>query len=127
MPTNKAMHVKQQMAEKDKGDLKRLARVVRAFMAEDKSMPLSRVLLFLEIAQEEGLTTTELSQRTGFSVPVTTRQMLDIGEYDRNNDPGLGLVQHHTDLSDRRRNSVQLTVRGAALGRQVADLIRKEN
>jgi DNA-binding MarR family transcriptional regulator len=122
----KQMHVKQQLGDLDKGELKRLARVLRAFMGVDKSLPVSRALLFLEIAMEEGLTTTELSQRTGASVPVTTRQMLDIGEYDRHQEPGLGLVQHHTDLGDRRRNSVQLTPRGASLGRQVADLLRKE-
>jgi len=119
------MHVEQKVSDQDKVELKKLARVLRAFMGVQKAMPVSRALLFLEIAFEEGLTTTELAQRTGSTVPVTTRQMLDIGEYNRSNEPGLGLVQHHTDLSDRRRNSVQLTPRGTSLARQLAGLTRK--
>src|SRR4051794_28560131 len=98
----KPMHVEQKIKPEDKAELKRLVRVLHTLGEEQKAMPLSRAILLLEIAIEEGLTTTELSTRTGSSVPVTTRQMLDIGEYDRNNEPGLGLVQHHTNLSDRR-------------------------
>ena len=125
MKTRRNMYVQQKVSDQDKAELKRLVRVLKAFHAVQASMPVSRMLLLIEIALEEGLTTTQLAGRTGYSVPVTTRQMLDIGEYDRNHEPGLGLVQHHTDLSDRRRNSVQLTPRGTALAREVVTLMRK--
>ena len=90
MKTRRNMYVQQKVSDQDKAELKRLVRVLKAFHAVQASMPVSRMLLLIEIALEEGLTTTQLAGRTGYSVPVTTRQMLDIGEYDRNHEPGLG-------------------------------------
>ena len=82
-------------------------------------MPLQQAYAFLLVAMEEGEGVTEYARRAGVSQSVMTRHLLDLGDFNRRHEPGLGLIVQLPDPLNRRKHQTFLTPKGAALAAQV--------
>lgn len=82
-------------------------------------MPLQYVTAFLLVAQEEGLGVSDYAQRAGVSLSVMSRHLLDIGERNRNQEEGFGLVTYRSNPMELRKHEYTLTDKGRALAYQI--------
>lgn len=87
-------------------------------------MPVSRMLTFLAVAQEEGLGVREYGRATGTPPTTMTRHLLDLGPMNRSREPGLGLLQQRMDPNDLRKHQTFLTPTGRALMHRILGLVR---
>jgi DNA-binding MarR family transcriptional regulator len=98
--------------ETDKEATSALLAALEPFRAANPTMTLQQLISFLLVAKEEGLTVSEYARRAGLAQGVMTRNLFDLGEYNRRKDPGLGLVEQRPDLQDRRAHLTYLTHKG---------------
>lgn len=89
------------------------------FRAVYSIMPLQQAVTFLLVAMEEGEGVTEYARRAGVSQSVMTRHLLDLGEFNRRHEPGLGLVFSRPNPLNRRKHQVFLTSKGRTLTAQI--------
>lgn len=87
------------------------------------TMPLQYVYTFLQVATEEGKTSTEYAKNLDVSVTVMTRHILDIGPRNREQSAGFGLVNAERDPQDLRRHRVRITPIGKALVRRIMNAL----
>jgi DNA-binding MarR family transcriptional regulator len=78
---------------------------------------LQLLVTFLEVAREEGRTQVEIARAVGLPESTSSRQLLDLGPFDRMKQPGFGLVEGRTDLMDMRVKRYTLTPRGKKLAK----------
>jgi hypothetical protein len=107
----------------------RMARATMDVFAEGagrRDMPLSYMVLFLQVVREEGLAVSEYAKRAGVSLSVASLHLLTIGDRDRDGNPGFGLVHKRQDPRDHRVERVFLTDKGAALARRISACLRGE-
>lgn len=104
-----------------------VANAISVMLSIRRTMPYQYVMTFLQIAQEEGLSVTALAARRELPTSTISRHLLDLGDANRRNEPGFGLVTlRHRLHGDRREHLVHLTERGAAVARlMVAALGRR--
>ena len=79
------------------------------------AMPLQYVTAFLLVAEEEGLGVGEYAKRANVSISVMSRHLQDIGDRDRNKEPGFGLVTSRANPMNLREKEVFLTDKGRAV------------
>lgn len=89
-----------------------LLAALEPFRAANPTMTLQQLISFLLVAKEEGLTVSEYARRAGLAQGVMTRNLFDLGEYNRRKAPGLELVEQRPDLLDRRAHLTYLTHKG---------------
>ena len=90
-----------------------------------RTISLQLTFTFLQVAAEPGLTVTALAHRCGVGQTVMSRHLQDLGNINRRNKAGLGLVAVTQRVyGDRRERYVVLTHRGAAVARQMIAAIR---
>jgi len=100
---------------KSKNLLDRSAAALRAIRDLDPELPSSKVALLLEVARAPGLGPSEYARRLGSTQAVVSRSLNDLGEIDRNRQPGLSLVKAERDVMDRRQLHYYLTPKGEEL------------
>ena len=86
------------------------------------TMPLQYVTTFLLVALDEGKNVSEYASKAGVAKSVMSRHLLDIGERNRDLEPGFGLVKSEPNPLNLREHRVTLTDKG----RQVATHIRDQ-
>ena len=86
------------------------------------TMPARAIQAFLLVAQKEGLSVGEYAKRAGLSPTTMSRNLLDMGERDRNYEEGAGLVEGKENVLNRREKLYSLTPKGRAL---LASIITK--
>lgn len=79
------------------------------------TMPARSVQAFLVIAEKEGLNVTEYAKRADIPVTTMSRNLIDMGERDRNYEEGPGLVVGEDNPMNRREKNYRLTPKGRAL------------
>jgi len=85
------------------------------------TFPMAYALVFLEIAEDEGLVQSELIDRCKSTRTAVSRAVTALGEWERKGVPGLkdrpgmGLVQSEIDPGDRRMRRLWLTPKGKRL------------
>lgn len=79
-------------------------------LGRDASLQMMQALLL--VAQNEGLSLTDLCDLAGVAQSTMSRHLLDLGERNRLREPGLGLLVGKTDLQDSRRKRYTLTPKG---------------
>jgi DNA-binding MarR family transcriptional regulator len=98
----------------------RIGNAVLPLLRLDSNMSMRVVSMFLIVAQEDGLTVSELARRCDVRKTVASRYLSDLGLVDRHGRPGLGLITMVQRVyGDRRQRHVHLTERGADIARQI--------
>lgn len=100
-----------------------LVRVLEAFRLLDPDLPIQYALSFLTIAQNEGLSIRDLSERLGIAQSSASRNVAALSKWHSFGKEGHDLVQSEEDPRERRRKIVTLTPKGRSLARQLASLI----
>lgn len=82
--------------------------------------PISYIRAFALVAKKEGLTVAEYAAQAGVTPTVMTRNLLDIGELNRQREKGLDLIVAERDPWDLRKHRARLTPRGRKLSNDLA-------
>ncbi|MEK0083932.1 hypothetical protein [Benzoatithermus flavus] len=109
------------------GAFERLQRCLAAFQrATHGAVSIQLLVTFLEVARGEGRTQVEIAKAIGLPESTSSRQLLDLGPFDRKKQPGFGLVDGRIDPMDMRVKRYMLTPRGKALAEIMAALLAGE-
>ncbi|QJE74619.1 winged helix DNA-binding protein [Aerophototrophica crusticola] len=100
-----------------------IVRVVEAFRALDPDLPIQYALSFLTIAQNEGLSIRDLSERLGIAQSSASRNVAALSKWHSFGKAGHDLVQAEEDPRERRRKVITLTPQGRDLARRLTDLL----
>ena len=79
------------------------------------TIPARCVQAFFLVAEQEGLPVSEYAKRGDLSATTMSRNLLDMGERDRNHEEGPGLVESHENIMNRRETLYRLSPKGRAL------------
>jgi DNA-binding MarR family transcriptional regulator len=79
------------------------------------TIPARCVQAFFLVAEKEGLAVSEYAKRGDLSAVTMSRNLIDMGERDRNHEEGPGLVESHENIMNRRETLYRLTPKGRAL------------
>jgi DNA-binding MarR family transcriptional regulator len=79
------------------------------------TIPARCVQAFFLVAEKEGLAVTEYAKRGELSPVTMSRNLIDMGERDRNHEEGPGLVESHENIMNRRETCYRLSPKGRAL------------
>ena len=104
LPTSKS--------EKQRKITESMLAALKPFRDFRETMPLQYVQAFLLVAAEENLNVTTYAKRAEVSQSLMTRHLQDLGEFNRNHEEGMGLVEVYRDMMDRRNVLIRLTAKG---------------
>lgn len=93
---------------------------LKPFRDINPSMPLSYVTALLLVGMDEGKGVTEYASKVNISPTVMTRNLLDIGDRNRQKGEGYGLVTQERDLFDLRKHNARITPKDKAFANHVA-------
>lgn len=108
----------------DRKHLDKATGLFQAFRTLDPTMPLQLAYTFILCAIYEGESIGDIARRAGFATSTTSRHILDLGDYDRNKNPGYQLVETVIDPMELRKKSVRLTPKGRNLLNQIITTMR---
>jgi DNA-binding MarR family transcriptional regulator len=94
-------------------------RLLEAFRRLDPDLPIQYALSFLTIAENEGLSMRDLSERLGIAQSSASRNVAALSQWHSFGKPGHDLVEAREDPRERRRKIITLTTKGAALIRDL--------
>lgn len=106
---------RQTLGDEERKVVKSLLQSLEPFNEIRGTMPLQYIRAFLLVCEEEGLAISEYARRSGVSLSVMSRHMRDIGDIDRYQEEGMGLVTTRQDPLDRRNTQALLTDKGRVL------------
>jgi DNA-binding MarR family transcriptional regulator len=125
MLTMNANQIKPTFSEDERSDLRKLYMALKPFFDLDHPvLPAAYIRAALLVAIDEGQTVSEYAEEAGITPTVMTRNLLDIGELNRQRAPGLGLVKQERDIMDLRKHRAKVTPKGATLMRDVLRALR---
>lgn len=104
--------------------LRGLLYAINPFLALRDRMPLRCVQAFLAVAMYPGESVSDYARRCQLNVNTMSRNLLDIGPRNRDDEPGLGLVEARDNPENRRERVYKLTPAGSALLDKVFQAIR---
>jgi DNA-binding MarR family transcriptional regulator len=79
------------------------------------NMTCNTAISLLTVAMFEGRSAREYQELLNLSQSTMSRHLLDLGDITRKREPGLQLIEQHTDPDDRRKQLYHLTPKGRAL------------
>lgn len=103
------------LSEEQREYARTLRLALEPFRQINPSMPLSYIIAFLEVELDEGKGVAEYAAKLGLSPTVMTRNLLDIGDRNRQREEGYGLITQERDLFDLRKHNAKITPKGLAL------------
>lgn len=89
--------------------LRALYLALKPFRDINPSMPLSYITAYLLVGLEEGKGVAEYAGDASISPTVMTRNLLDIGDRNRQREEGYGLITQERDLFDLRKHNARVT------------------
>jgi DNA-binding MarR family transcriptional regulator len=107
--------IKPTLDEETREYARRLSKALEPFRGLKPIVPLTYVIAFLEVAAEEGLGVSDYAQKLDTVPTVMTRNLLDIGDRNRQREEGLGLITQERDLHDLRKHNAFVTPKGKSL------------
>lgn len=105
--------------------LTKIRGIFSAFQAIHDTMPIQIASTFLTVAQYEGRSLKEYCDLAGVAQSTMSRHLLDLGERNRQKQPGFMLVEQKPDPQDLRRNVYRLTPRGRKLVDTIAAVMEQ--
>ena len=103
------------LTDEERSSIKGMLGALEPFRSLRQTMPLQYVTAFLLVAEEEGLGVGDYAKRAEVSVSVMSRHLLDIGERNRDMEPGFGLVTYRSNPMELRKHEYFLTDKGRAV------------
>lgn len=105
-----------------KNKTKTFLRLLRELQKIDAEFPLQYAVCLTEISQEEGLSLTDLSVRTGMALSTVSRI---IGALSKNRQKGTpyNLIRIKISATERRRKELYLTPRGRAVIDSILEIL----
>lgn len=103
-----------------------LVRVLEAFRTLDPDLPIQYALSFLTIAQNEGMSIRDLSERLGIAQSSASRNVAALSKWHSFGKAGHDLIQSEEDPRERRRKILTLTPKGHELAARLADLLHEQ-
>ncbi|MGB4106406.1 MAG: winged helix-turn-helix transcriptional regulator [Alphaproteobacteria bacterium] len=97
-------------------------RLLRELQKIDAEFPLQYAVCLAEISQDEGLSLTDLSVRTGLTLSTVSRI---VGALSKNRQKGspYNLIRVRIAAAERRRKELFLTPRGRAVMTSIAEIL----
>mgnify|MGYP004448671141 CR=1 FL=1 len=95
---------------------------LKAFRELGRDMPIQMAVVFLNVANAEGISMTELYKSSGISQASCSRNVAALSKLHRLDKPGLDLVFTKEDPQERRRKIVFLTPKGKLLAEKISKL-----
>ena len=111
MSTNRGNHLTPEQQRK----LTTLLRCIETLRKHDAAMPVGMAQTFILVALNEGLSMREYRDMAGVPQSTMSRQLLDLGERNRQMGPGLGLIERRQVPTNLRANEYMLTPKGRTL------------
>jgi DNA-binding MarR family transcriptional regulator len=102
--------------------LKKLQAILQELTAIDAEFPIQWVLVFIEIAMEEGVSLKDVAERTGISMSVMSRTIGALSNARRMGKP-YGLVVVKLAKDDRRRKELFLSAKGKKLAEKLDKVV----
>lgn len=102
---------------------KALTRLTSYLMQHDPDMPISRLRVFLYVAQRKDTLVRDIVKVTGLSQATISRTLAILGQKpQRGNQPGLDWVDIAPDPDDPRRVVLNLTAKGKKVLAEIEEL-----
>jgi DNA-binding MarR family transcriptional regulator len=99
--------------------LRALVHILDYFQNHAPQIPASMIEAFFLVAMNEGCSLKEVVELSGKPQSTISRHLLDLGEFNRNKEPGLGLVAWRISPEELRRKEYYLTPKGKGILRRV--------
>ena len=99
----------------------KLLKIISKFRDLDPDMLFSVALVLLLVAEagDEGLSLTEIAEKSNLGLSTVSRHCAHLGKINRHHEEGLQLIQTHEDPMERRRRLATLTGKGKAFINQL--------
>lgn len=107
------------LSEEEREALRALYLALKPFRDINPSMPLSYITAYLLVGMEEGKGVAEYAGDANISPTVMTRNLLDIGDRNRQREEGFGLVTQERDLFDLRKHNARVTPKGKTFAHHI--------
>ncbi|MET4017724.1 MarR family winged helix-turn-helix transcriptional regulator [Bradyrhizobium sp. S3.2.12] len=95
------------------------------FEMEHAVLPAAYIRAFILVGKKEGLSVSEYAQQLQISPTVMTRNLLDIGDRNRQREKGFQLITQERDPYDLRKHRARLTPRGRKLAHDINVTLRR--
>jgi DNA-binding MarR family transcriptional regulator len=95
------------------------------FDLEHAVLPAAYIRAFILVGKKEGLGVTEYADQVGISPTVMTRNLLDIGDRNRQREKGLELITQDRDPFDLRKHRARLTPKGRKMAHDINVALRR--
>lgn len=103
--------------------LGKISMALSAVRLIDEHMPAQTLSVFIAIAQNNGITVSEIGVKTNLTSSSASRNVQALSDWHWLKRPGLGLVSTEVDLMDTRRKIVKLKPKGEQLAKQLACIL----
>ena len=97
-------------------------KLIEAFRILDANIPAQQIVIFLEVAMNEGINMQDLSRKVGLLQSTCSRSVAALSKMHRFNKPGLDLVITEEDPKDRRYKVISLSSKGRRLWEQIQEM-----
>jgi DNA-binding MarR family transcriptional regulator len=113
--------------EADKKIIKTLVEVLEEFTEKRATIPVSHIIVLMQIAMDEGHSQKYYSDKWGVPTSTVSSVVLELGVKARQGvvGSGLGLVEGRTSPHSLREHEIHLTVTGRALVKKVVKKLSK--
>lgn len=106
--------------------LQKLKRVVTSLRLIDDTMPIQWIAILLQVAENEGASISEISQKVGLALSSTSRNVSAMSDWHWLKKPGLGLLVKQVDRMDLTKQQVSLSPKGKKLVEQLRAILGEE-
>ncbi len=96
--------------------------VLSEFRKIDPEMPMQMAVVFLVVADEEGINMADLSKKAAIAQSSASRNVAALSKWHRLNKAGHDLLHTKEDPTERRRKLVYLTPKGKQVAKAIAKL-----
>jgi DNA-binding MarR family transcriptional regulator len=112
------------LSEEERAAFRALYLALKPFWKTRTGIPVSYLMTFLAVGFDEGKGVAEYADIQEVSPTVMTRNLLDIGDRNRNREEGLGLITQERDLFDLRKHNARMTPKGKSLARHITTALK---
>jgi DNA-binding MarR family transcriptional regulator len=113
---------KEKFTQEDRRTLLKLLQVLNRFRELDAEMQMPQAVTLLTVALNEGISLSDLTERTRQATSSTSRNVASLSTVHRKGKPGHGLVLNREDPFERRKKQHILTPKGLSFINQLIEI-----
>lgn len=110
------------LTKEDRQTLSQTLKVLEQFRTLDSEMQMPQAVTLLTIALNEGISLTDLTEKTSQATSSASRNVAALSSHHRAGKPGHGLVLNREDPVERRRKQHVLTSKGKAFIKKLVEI-----